>query len=100
MQRSLYSCKLSWADSSSTFSPCGSLLLRQARAAMDEVESWTDAQTMLLPQTYWPCLGVAAYHKAAIKQNPCFAYSRMPTYASSADLECEKRHVMCCLSHN
>ncbi|BDA50009.1 hypothetical protein COCOBI_15-1370 [Coccomyxa sp. Obi] len=67
----------------------------QARAVMDNAECWTNPKGMLLPETYWPCLGVAARYSAAIKDDPSFAQSMMQAYSSSADLEREKRHVMC-----
>ncbi|BDA50006.1 probable programmed cell death protein 2 at C-terminar half [Coccomyxa sp. Obi] len=70
------------------------LFIRKAHAAMEKVESWTNPMAMLLPEIYWPCLGVTACYSTAIKEDPSFGH-RMPAYASSADLSREERHVMC-----
>ncbi|BDA50005.1 hypothetical protein COCOBI_15-1330 [Coccomyxa sp. Obi] len=70
-------------------------IIRKARVAMLEAERWTDSKAMLLPEIYWPCLGVATRYSAAINEDPSFEHTRMPAYASSADLDSEKRHVMC-----
>ncbi|CAL8465477.1 g5013 [Coccomyxa elongata] len=74
--------------------------LSTAQVAMAQSQSWANAAAMLLPEIYWPCMGVAAQYIAAIKEEPSFVFSRVEAYASSADLASEKRHVMCCLSFN
>lgn len=67
---------------------------------MAEAQNWTTAAAMLLPEILWPCMGVAVRYKDAIKEKPSFERSRMEAYASSADMESEKRHVTCCPSCN
>ena len=58
-------------------------------------QSWTNAAAVLLPEIYWPCMGVSERYIAAIKEQPSFVRSRVDAYASTADLESEKRHVTC-----
>ncbi|BDA50003.1 hypothetical protein COCOBI_15-1310 [Coccomyxa sp. Obi] len=70
-------------------------IITNAHAAMEVAEKWTNPKTIVPPETYWPCLGVAARYSAAVKKDPSFGHTRMPAYASSADLDSEKRHVMC-----
>lgn len=77
----------------------GFLLLYHARAAMDAAESWTHPTAFIMPHNYWPCLGVVARYRAAIKKDPSLAHRTIRAYASSADLDSEKRHVKCCPSH-
>ncbi|CAL8465478.1 g5014 [Coccomyxa elongata] len=74
-------------------------MIKKARAAMEQAESWTNPKTMLPPETYWPCLGVAKSYSAAIKRVASLLQSMIQAYASSSDLDSEKRHVMCCSSY-
>lgn len=90
----------SLAEGSCVFRPHGFLLLRQAVGAMDKAEDWTNPSTMgMLHNIYWPCTGAAVHFSTAVKQDPSFGFGRMPSYASAADLEREKRHVMYWLSY-
>lgn len=66
---------------------------------MEQAESWTNPKTMLPPEMYSPCLGVAARYSTAIKRDASLVHSMIQAYASSSDLDSEKRHVMCCSSH-
>ncbi|BDA50008.1 hypothetical protein COCOBI_15-1360 [Coccomyxa sp. Obi] len=68
-------------------------VIRKARAAMHQAEKWTDPKRLLLEEIYWPCMGVAARYRAAMKKDPSFVHSMMEAYASVEDLEREKRHV-------
>ncbi|BDA50001.1 hypothetical protein COCOBI_15-1290 [Coccomyxa sp. Obi] len=71
-------------------------MVRKARAAMDQAESWTNPKTLsFLPDIKWSCLGVAARYKAVIEEDPSFVHRMLKAYASLADLESEKRHIMC-----
>ncbi|BDA50004.1 hypothetical protein COCOBI_15-1320 [Coccomyxa sp. Obi] len=71
-------------------------IMMKARAAMEEVEQWTNPKKMILPGTYWPCLGVAARYSAAVNEDPSFVHSMIQAYACATDLDSEKRHVKGC----
>ncbi|BDA50010.1 probable ubiquitin carboxyl-terminal hydrolase 17 at C-terminar half [Coccomyxa sp. Obi] len=82
-----------------SFSPKAVMsIINKAVGAMDDkAEFWTvpDAMSML-QNVYWPCTAAVVHFSTTIKQDPfSFGNGRMPAFASAADLEREKRHVMC-----